>query len=207
MDSLTYLEHLSSLFYNLGFEFFAFGDFKEMSEVFGLFLLLSFGFKSFCSIWSPSHSKSRKSKNIVNARPVVLKHDDVTEKSDFDLGYNCSLEREDDYGLDVSALRKGIKMERRRSKAARAEVERERAASATAAEQAMAMIQRLQIEKSSMEMEWNQYRRLEEARRAHDEEVIQSLEWLVARHEAEMSLLLEELRSLETGCVLENVPI
>lgn len=195
MDSITYLEHFSSLFYNLGFEFFAFGDFKEMSEVFGVFLLLSFGFKSFFSIWFPSQSKSLKSKNTVNARLVVLKRDDAREKSD--------LEREE-CGMDVSALRKGIKMERRRSKAARAEVERERAASGTAVEQAMAMIQRLQIEKSSMEMEWNQYRRLAEAQRAHDEEVIQSLEWVVMRQEAEMSLLQEELRS---GFVAENVPI
>ncbi|KAL8540513.1 hypothetical protein ACS0TY_001951 [Phlomoides rotata] len=104
--------------------------------------------------------------------------------------------REEDDETDVSRLRKLVKIERSRANAAVAEVVKERAASATAAEEAMAMIMRLQNEKSSIEMESSQYRRLAEEKQIHDHQVIESLQWLVWRNETEMKLLQEELNRL-----------
>ncbi|KAH6813481.1 hypothetical protein C2S51_022499 [Perilla frutescens var. frutescens] len=222
MDSVICLEHLSSLYYHLGFGFFAFGNFKEMSEIFGLFLLLAFGLKSFYSAWFPTHSapilsdstdrsSSVKSKNMLHWKKIVYAKSDtgadgITEKINRKLPKK-SIEKI--CGSQVLALRKLVEMERRRAEAAGAELERERAASATAAEEAMAMIQRLQNEKSSIEMEFNQHRRLAEAKRSHDEEMIQSLEWLIWRHEEEMSLLQEELQLFKSYApdVAVNLPL
>lgn len=180
MDSVICLDHLSSVYYHFGFGFFALWNFKEISEIFALFLLISLGFKSFSSLWFPTNISSvDRSKKFIDAK--------LNGKSD---GKHASAsERKRNCDSEVSALRKLVKMERRRADAALAEVERERAASATAAEEAMAMIQRLQREKNSIEMAANQQRRLSEAKHVHDEEVIQSLEWVLWRREAELRLL------------------
>lgn len=194
MDSGICLKRLSSLYYHLGFGFFALGNFKEMSEIFGLFLLLAFGFNSLYSLWFPTTStqiwrnsrrKPRKSRNAFHWEKIV------------EAKASRKAERDGNLEAEASALRKLVKMERRRADAACAEVERERSASATAVEEAMAMIQRLQYEKSTMEMEFNQHRRLAEAERARDEEAIKSLEWLVRRCEAELSVLRRELGLFE----------
>ncbi|KAL0422453.1 UNVERIFIED_CONTAM: protein FLOURY 1-like [Sesamum latifolium] len=100
---------------------------------------------------------------------------------------------DEDSKSDVSTLRKLIKIERQRANAAQDELAKERAASASAAEEAMAMILRLQNEKSLIEMELSQYRRLAEEKQIHDQEVIRSLQWLVWRHESERSSLEEQL--------------
>ncbi|KAJ7946799.1 myosin-binding protein 3-like [Quillaja saponaria] len=63
----------------------------------------------------------------------------------------------EDEEFDVMALRKLVKIEMQRANAAYAELEKERMASASAAEEAMAMILRLQSEKSSVEIQANQY--------------------------------------------------
>ncbi|XP_047953194.1 myosin-binding protein 7-like [Salvia hispanica] len=184
MDSVICLDHLPSVYYHFGFGFVALWNFKEISEIFALFLLISFGFKSFSSLWFPIDiSRVDRSKKVIDPklkRKSEGKHASVSERR-----RNCDSE--------VSALRKLVKMERRRADAALAEVERERAASATAAEEAMAMIQRLQREKNSIEMAANQQRRLSEAKHVHDEEVIQSLESLVWSYEAELGLLRQQL--------------
>ncbi|KAL1557857.1 protein FLOURY 1-like [Salvia divinorum] len=174
MNSVMCLDHLSSVYYHFGFGFFALWNFKEMSEIFALFLLIAFGFKSFSSLRFPASSDRS---NTV----IVEKLNRKSERR-----RNC-----DD--SEVLALRRLVRMERRRADAALAEVERERAASATAAEEAMAMIQRLQREKNSIEMESNQRRRLSEARRGHDDEVIQSLASLVWSYEAELGLMRQHL--------------
>ncbi|KAA8536376.1 hypothetical protein F0562_028854 [Nyssa sinensis] len=70
----------------------------------------------------------------------------------------------------------------------------ERTAAASAVEEAMAMILRLQNEKSLIEMEANQFRRLAEEKQLHDQEVIQSLRWILMKHESERSLLEDQLR-------------
>ncbi|KAL1534414.1 hypothetical protein AAHA92_30594 [Salvia divinorum] len=91
----------------------------------------------------------------------------------------------DDEGVesDIRTLRELLKIEHQKVSGLQAELVKERAASATAAEEAMAMILRLQGEKSLLEMEWSQYRRLSEEKQIHDQHVIRSLELLVWQHE------------------------
>ncbi|KAK6135650.1 hypothetical protein DH2020_030615 [Rehmannia glutinosa] len=125
---------------------------------------------------------------------------DEKTNSDSDEEYENNEDGENEYTeeddeCDVSKLRKLLKTERHKANVALAELAKERAASSSAAEEAMAMILRLQNEKSSIELESNQYRRLAEEKQIHDQEVIQSLQWLVWRHESERSLLEDELKS------------
>ncbi|KAM7474824.1 hypothetical protein LguiB_022067 [Lonicera macranthoides] len=87
-----------------------------------------------------------------------------------------------------------VKKERAKANAAYLELEKERMASSTAAEEAMAMILRLHNKKSLIELEANHYRRLAEEKQQHDQEVIQSLQWIVMKHESERSVLEERLR-------------
>lgn len=107
-----------------------------------------------------------------------------------DQGFDANNEGSDS---DVTKLRKLIKIERQRANAALGELAKERASSATAAEEAMAMILRLQNEKSQIELEAIRYRRLAEEKQIHDQQVINSLQWLVWRHESERSLLADQL--------------
>ncbi|XP_055816067.1 protein FLOURY 1-like [Solanum dulcamara] len=102
---------------------------------------------------------------------------------------------DEDKVFDVLSLRKMVELERHRANAACLELEKERMAAATAAEETMAMILRLQNEKSLVEMEANQYKRLAEEKQLHDQEVIQSLQWLVLQHESERSILEDQLKS------------
>lgn len=101
---------------------------------------------------------------------------------------------DEDLEFDVLTLRRLVKNERRRANSANLELEKERMAAATAAEETMAMILRLQNEKSLIEMESKQYKRLAEEKQLHDQEVIQSLQWLVMKHESERAILEEQLR-------------
>ncbi|THG03583.1 hypothetical protein TEA_016478 [Camellia sinensis var. sinensis] len=101
---------------------------------------------------------------------------------------------EEDEEVDVMALRKLVRIERQRANAAYLELEKERLAAATAAEEAMAMILKLQNDKSLIEMEANQYRRLTEEKQLRDQEVIHSLRWIVMKHESERGLLEDQLR-------------
>ncbi|KAA8545678.1 hypothetical protein F0562_020871 [Nyssa sinensis] len=96
--------------------------------------------------------------------------------------------------VDVMALKNLVKIERRRANAAYLELEKERTAACTAVEEAMAMILRLQNERSLIEMEANQFRRLAEEKQLHDREVIQSLRWIVVKHESERSHSEDQLR-------------
>ncbi|KAL7157050.1 hypothetical protein ABFS83_02G051700 [Erythranthe nasuta] len=114
---------------------------------------------------------------------------DCDEDSDAD---NC----EEDDEFDVSRLRNLVKIERHRANEACEELAKERGASASAAEEAMAMILRLQNEKSSIEMELNQFKRLAEEKQIHDQGVIRSLQWLVLRNESERGLLENPLKKM-----------
>lgn len=104
---------------------------------------------------------------------------------------------DEDKEVDALALRKMIKTERRRANSALLELEKERMSAATAVEESMAMILRLQNEKSLVEMESRQYRRLAEEKLLYDEKVIRSLQWLVERHESERAVLEEQWRLCE----------
>lgn len=202
--------------------FLLFGCFKQFVNVLGLFLLFRMGFKFLklsCSIWGLlsepkngfcsrigfngkcnsklSSCKCELLKLLWNSSPpmiekleetkqnVVNSINDVNEDSDSDDVHEV---------FDVMALRKLVKKERAKANAARLELEKERMASTTAAEEAMAMILRLQNEKSLIELEANHYRRLAKEKQQHDQQVIQSLQWIVMKHESERSVLEERLR-------------
>uniref|UniRef100_A0A2P2JB35 Uncharacterized protein LOC105636025 isoform X1 n=1 Tax=Rhizophora mucronata TaxID=61149 RepID=A0A2P2JB35_RHIMU len=124
---------------------------------------------------------------------LLLNKEDVNPNSDAstdEYGWEFCVEDEE---LDVMALRRLVKVERLRARMASAELEKERAAAASAVDEAMRMILRLQSEKSSMEIEANQYRRFTEQKQEYDEQVIQSLKWIVMKRECEMSILEEKL--------------
>lgn len=100
--------------------------------------------------------------------------------------------KDEEIETDITKFRELLKSEKQKVEDICAELAMERAASATAAEEAMAMILRLQHEKSSVEMEWSQYRRLAEEKQIHDQQVIRSLQWLVWQHEFKANLSMEE---------------
>uniref|UniRef100_A0A2P2JB12 GTD-binding domain-containing protein n=1 Tax=Rhizophora mucronata TaxID=61149 RepID=A0A2P2JB12_RHIMU len=99
----------------------------------------------------------------------------------------------EDEEFDVIALRRLVKVERLRADMVSTELEKERMAAASAVDEAMRLILRLQSEMSSMEIEANQYRRFTEQKQEYDEQVIQSLKWIVMKRECEMSILEEKL--------------
>ncbi|XP_044508786.1 protein FLOURY 1-like [Mangifera indica] len=136
--------------------------------------------------------------NIVSGKcgPPWKLLDESNSKSTNDVSESVECCEEDELS-DVESLRKLVKMEMQRANVACMELEKERTAAASAAEEAMAMILRLQSEKSSAEIEANRFRRMAEQKQEHDEEVIQSLQWIVMRHESEKSLLEEKLKIYE----------
>lgn len=95
--------------------------------------------------------------------------------------------------FDVMSLRKMVKEERQRYNAACAEIEQEQGAAASAAEEAMAMILRLQSEKSAVEIQAKQFRRVVEQKQEYDLEVIESLRWTVVQVESQKNLLERQL--------------
>ncbi|KAH7575525.1 hypothetical protein JRO89_XS02G0133700 [Xanthoceras sorbifolium] len=137
----------------------------------------------FCKC-GPLKFLEKKSQNIDTRATDVL-------EIDYDEKECC----EENLEFDVIALRRSVKIERERASMACMEVDKERMAAASAADEAMAMILRLQNEKSAIEIEANQYRRLAEKKQEFDKEVIQSLQWIIMRHESERFLLEEKLMS------------
>ncbi|KAJ4832462.1 hypothetical protein Tsubulata_016014 [Turnera subulata] len=129
-------------------------------------------------------SRSRSKEN-----PVVIKKL-VNSVSGNDRETERCVEDEES---DVMALRRLVKTERMRAKMASAELEKERLAAATAAKEAMAMILRLQSEKSAMEIEANQFRKLAEQKLEYYEQVIESLRWDAMEDESEKGELEENL--------------
>ncbi|KAK2983187.1 hypothetical protein RJ640_018532 [Escallonia rubra] len=145
-----------------------------------------------------SSCKCGSLKSLMNSNPPMtdtLEESKGSAKSEVDVDFG---EEYDDADVDreenVMALRKIIKMERHRADGACLEVEKERMAASTAAEEAMAMILHLQNEKSLIEMEARQYRRLAQEKQLHDQEVIESLRWIVMKHESKRSVLEDQLR-------------
>ncbi|GFP86857.1 hypothetical protein PHJA_000829500 [Phtheirospermum japonicum] len=208
MDFVTFLKHLI-LDYELGCGFFMFGVFKQVSKFLGLFLLFGFGMKI---LYSDGFFKGLigLSKNGLCSNIVLdgKKTDFLKEKSNPDSDFAENLnsnsvdesfyaddndDDENEFTEDVSELRNLLKIERHRTNVALAELAKERDASSSAADEAMAMILRLQNEKSSIELESSQYKRLAEEKQIHDQEVIQSLQWLVWKHESERSSLEDQL--------------
>lgn len=90
-------------------------------------------------------------------------------------------ESREDQVFDVITLRKMVKRERKRGDGLKKELEKERRAAESAAEEAMAMLLKLRLEKSTVEMEANQYKRVAEQKQVYDQEVIQSLQWMLMK--------------------------
>ncbi|KAJ4967604.1 hypothetical protein NE237_019453 [Protea cynaroides] len=93
----------------------------------------------------------------------------------------------------IPALKRLLRIEKARTKAAQLELEKERTAAASAAEETMAMIQRLQKEKNLVEMQAKQFRKLAEQKQLYDQEVIECLRSIILKHESDRSLLESQL--------------
>lgn len=95
----------------------------------------------------------------------------------------------------VRLLEEAVEEERLARAALMVELEEERAASASAADEAMAMIQRLQADKASLEMEGKQYERMIEEKFAYDEEEMNILKEILFKREREKHFLEKELET------------
>ncbi|XP_014508248.1 probable myosin-binding protein 6 [Vigna radiata var. radiata] len=120
----------------------------------------------------------------------------------------------EDEVLDVMTLKNFVKMERQKANAACADLEKERTAAASSAEEAMAMILRLQNEKSAVEIQATQFRRMAEQKLDYDQEVIESLQWTITQHEVQkceledqMEICREELRQFMRDEDIEQLEV
>ncbi|XP_042509355.1 probable myosin-binding protein 6 [Macadamia integrifolia] len=136
--------------------------------------------------------ENSSSSAVPKNRTVLSMSDDVKPR-----GLSSESESEEEGGSeeDKPTLKRLVRIESDRANAAYLELEKERTAAASAAEEAMSMIRRLQNEKSSVEMQANQYRRLAEQKQFYDQEVIQSLRWIILKHESDRNLLESQLNS------------
>lgn len=142
-----------------------------------------YGWCGFLGFLNKSNSDSPTMEKLVKNKEVMA--EDVSNDDELHDGDNV---------FDETKLKKLMEMERNRANAVQLELEKERMAIAEAAEEAMAMILRLQNERSLVEMEARQYRRMAEEKQLHDQEVIQSLRWMVMEHESQRIVLEDELR-------------
>ncbi|KAL9142116.1 hypothetical protein ABFS82_14G147700 [Erythranthe guttata] len=84
------------------------------------------------------------------------------------------------------------------------ELEEERKSAAISANQTMAMINKLQQEKSAMQMEALHYQRTMEEQSEHDQEALQLLNDLVSKREREKRELEKELEMYRFNLDFEN---
>ncbi|CAI8591349.1 unnamed protein product [Vicia faba] len=183
---LTQASELGCGFVLLGSYFSRIINFVGLVLIFGICVKIL----RFSEILRLSQPRFRKMK-----APAKVKRLDVQLRSLKSAVKRDDLEEEnlEDEVFDVMSLRKLVKMERQRYAAACAEIDKERVAASSAAEEAMAMILRLQNEKSSVEIEANQFRRMVEERQEYDRQVIESLRWNVVELDAQKSFLEEQL--------------
>ncbi|KAJ1396924.1 GTD-binding domain [Sesbania bispinosa] len=130
----------------------------------------------------------KKRSNVVGEKVNVNSEDGSEGK-----GENEREVGDEDEVFDEMELRKMVKIVRHKANTACAELEKERIAAASSAEEAMAMILRLQSEKSSAEIQANQFRRMAEQKLEYDQEVIESLQWTIAQHESQRDELEDQL--------------
>ncbi|CAI9287004.1 unnamed protein product [Lactuca saligna] len=205
---------------DLGFGVLIVGCLKKFMDLLGLLILLYFGIKIFnvgffnrflnwLCLRNCFHGNSDSKTSICKcglmsffniSTPTMIEkwevvketvNSNASDRSDADKQEHCD---EEDQVFDVMTLRRLVKIERQRAHDAYIELEKERMASTTAAEEAMALILRLQNQKSVLEMEAQQHQRLCHEKQLHDQEVIQSLRWIVMKHESERSILEDRLR-------------
>ncbi|GAB4828746.1 hypothetical protein Ancab_018415 [Ancistrocladus abbreviatus] len=93
----------------------------------------------------------------------------------------------------IEQLKSAFRAERKALHALYAELEEERNAAAVAANQTMAMINRLQDEKATMQMEALHYQRMMEEQAEYDQEALQMLNEVIVKRETEKQELEKEL--------------
>ncbi|CAN1141695.1 Protein FLOURY 1-like [Linum perenne] len=175
--------------------FLVFGCFSNAFSFLWLVLLLAFGLKLGKSIDPRNGFSCRKGFDLAfHSNVVSLNSAPLNYLENDDDGSETELSFAEEEEFDVLALRRLVRSERQRREAAQLEVEKERMAASSAANEAMAMILRLQNEKSSLEIEANQYRRMAEQNKEYVQQVIQSLQWIIMKHESERMLLEEKLK-------------
>ncbi|XP_026391026.1 probable myosin-binding protein 6 isoform X2 [Papaver somniferum] len=138
---------------------------------------------------NPSSEKSEKiiEKSAEISEEINEKSVEISEegKNDGD---------EDEEMGTIEELKKAIEIEKEEKNRAITELENERMSSTCATNEAMDMILRLQSEKSSIQIEANQSKRLAEQKQQYDQEIIQSLQWVIFKHESERSVLENQLK-------------
>ena len=216
METASNLNILLSKYSDFGCGFLFFGCFSKACNVFVLCLMVVLGFiylqfsgkrKGVCSCNDKTRIDGSKKLYFENGTTKILgrngggdqKFEEIHEVVSFNGGFNDNVggnvdECLEDQVFDVINLRKMVKGERKRANIAHSELEKERMAAASAVDEAMAMILRLQNEKSVLHMQLNQLQRVSEEKQLHDQEIIQSLLWIVMKHESERSLLNDQLR-------------
>ncbi|GMH20335.1 hypothetical protein Nepgr_022176 [Nepenthes gracilis] len=98
-----------------------------------------------------------------------------------------------DGSVTVERLKSALRAERKALHTLYAELEEERNAAAIAANQTMAMINRLQEEKATMQMEALHYQRMMEEQAEYDQEALQLMNDIIVKREAEKQELEKEL--------------
>ncbi|KAK4271345.1 hypothetical protein QN277_020051 [Acacia crassicarpa] len=198
----------------IGCGFLLLGSFSRVFNVFGMILIFVFCMKILHLGWhsgglirylcefggKPRNRlhlklKSSQNPNSPNKTNLLVDKDNSNGYVNPKEGEHHDREvHDEDEVFDVMTLRKLVKIERQRANKAYEELEKERTASSSAADEAMAMILRLQSEKSSVEIQSNQYRRVAEQKQEYDQNVIDSLRLTIKEQESERDLLHDRLK-------------
>lgn len=167
------------------------GYFSRIFNLLGLLLIFLFCLRFLRS--SPKKLKQENFKDENSRDENNNNHNNSSNNNN-----NCKEEHSiEDEVFDVMSLRRMVKAERQRYNAACAEIEKEQGAAASAAEEAMAMILRLQSEKSAVEIQAKQFRRVVEQKQEYDLEVMESLRWTVEQIESQKNIVERQLRVLK----------
>ena len=177
----------------LGCGFLLLGYVSRIFNILGLLLIFLFGLRFLRSPIISNDEKPRREENLKEETENSNSNNNNNNNNSGGSGSGSREESLEDELFDVVSLRRMVKAERQRLNAACAEIEQERGAAASAAEEAMAMILRLQSEKSAVEIQAKQFRRVVEQKQEYDLEVIESLQWTVEQVESQKNLLERQL--------------
>ncbi|KAI3886754.1 hypothetical protein MKX03_029810 [Papaver bracteatum] len=133
----------------------------------------------------------------ISSRLVGIGKNPRSEKSEKIIEKSAEISEQgknDEEMSTIEELKKEIEIEREEKNRAITELENERMSSTCATNEAMDMILRLQSDKSSIQIEANQSKRLAEQKQQYDQEIIQSLQWVIFKHESERSVLENQLK-------------
>ncbi|CAL0329775.1 unnamed protein product [Lupinus luteus] len=138
----------------------------------------------------PDTPTSAESMHQLHKKLLLLERKESGTEDSFDGSVASDLECGE---VTMEKLKSALKSERKALSTLYAELEEERSASAIAANQTMAMINRLQEEKASMQMEALQYQRMMDEQSEYDQEALQILNELMIKGEKEKQELEKEL--------------